>query len=273
MADDACTERMDGRADGRTERKGCEQSSGHADGAHQARTRGWAEQARTGPNTHKRADGQTSGRADWAVKGGRAAVGWTGRTGGRGVRRSGEQADRRTGGPAGGPGFKRPYSTRLGSLLGTQSACLVRVRVRRVPGSAVGSSTIPHQTPVLSARTHLPCLSASVLDVENGILLFRYKNGFTQGRWQRDAKSMASSSCTKGRGWRRGQEKAKSGGLRARRVPQPGAPCVPGMGAAAAAMVSSNGHEVCRIPPLRPLVATHFTRTALQIEGCKILAS
>ena len=47
----------------------------------------------------------------------------------------------------------------------------------------------------------------------------------------------------------------------------------PGWGAAAAAMVSSHGHEVCRIPPLRPLVATHFTRTTLQIEGCKILAS
>ena len=70
-----------------------------------------------------------------------------------------------------------------------------------------------------------------------------------------------------------GQEKAKSGGHGARRVPQPGAVCVPRMGAAAAAMVSSHGHEVCRIPPLRPLVATHFTRTALQIKGCKILAS
>ena len=162
---------------------------------------------------------------------------------------------------------------RLGSLLGAQSACLVRARVRRVLGSAVGSSTIPRQTPVLSARTPLPRLSASVLGAEKGILLFRYKNGFTQGRWQRDAKLTASSSCTKGRGWRQRQEKAKSGGLGARRVPQPRPACVPGMGAATAAMVSSHGHEVCRIPPLRPLVATHFTRTTLQIEGCKILAS
>ena len=114
-----------------------------------------------------------------------------------------------------------------------------------MPGSAVGFSTIPCQTPVHSARTHLPCLTASVLGAEKGILLFRYKNGFTQRRWQRDAKSTASSSCTKGRGWRRGQQKAKSGGLGARRVPQPGAAYVPGMGAAAAAMVSSHGH--CQI--------------------------
>ena len=140
-------------------------------------------------------------------------------------------------------------------------------------GSAVGSTTIPRQTPVLSTRTHLPRLSASVLGAEKDILLFNPKNGFTQGRWQRDAKSMASSSCTKGRGWRRGQEKAKSGGHGAQSVPQLGAACVPGMGAAAATMVSSHGHEVCRIPPLRPLMATHFTRIALQIEGCKILAS
>ena len=208
-------------------------------------------------------EGRTSGRADWAD--GQSGSPLVGRTGGR--------ADERTNGRASGPGFKRPHSTRLGSLLGTQSTCLVRARVRRVPGSAVGSSTIPRQTPVLSARTHLPRLSASVLGAEKGILLFRYKNGFIQGRWQRDAKSTASSSCTTGRGWRRGQEKAKSGGLGARRVPQPGAACVPGMGAAAAAMVSSQGHEVCRIPPLRLLVATHFTRIALQIEGCKILAS
>ena len=140
-------------------------------------------------------------------------------------------------------------------------------------GSVVGSSTTPRQTPVLSARTRLPRLSASVLGAEKGILFFSPKNGFTQGRWQRDAKSTASTSCTKGRGWRRGQEKPKSGGHGARRVPQPGPACVPGMGAVAAAMVSSHGHEVCRIPPLRSLVATHFTRTALQIEGCKILAS
>ena len=142
-----------------------------------------------------------------------------------------------------------------------------------MPGSVVGSSTTPRQTPVLSARTHLPRLSASMLGAEKGILFFSPKNGFTQGRWQRDAKSTASTSCTKGRGWRREQEKAKSGGHGARRVPQSELACVPRIGAAAAAMVSSQGHEVCRIPPLRPLVATHFTRTALQIEGCKILAS
>ena len=181
--------------------------------------------------------------------------------------------DEWTSGQAGGPGFKRPHSTRLGSLLGAQSACLVRARVHRVPGSVVGSSMIPRQTLVFSARTLLLRLSASVLGVEKGILLFRYTNGFTQGRWQRDAKSTVSTSCTKGGGWKRGQEKVKSGGLRARGVPQPGAACVPEMGAAAAAMVSSHGHEVCRIPPLLPLVATHFTRTALQIKGCKILAS
>ena len=85
----------------------------------------------------------------------------------------------RTGRRAGGLGFKRPHSTRLGSLLGAQSACLVRAQVRRVPESVVGSNTIPRQTPVLSAQTHLPRLSASVLGAENGILLFRYKNGFT----------------------------------------------------------------------------------------------
>ena len=172
----------------------------------------------------------------------------------------------------GGSGFKRTHSTRPTSLLGAQSACLIRARARRVPGSAVGSNTIPRQTSILSARTRLPRLSASVLGAEKGILLFS-KNGFTQGRWQRDAKSTASTSCTKGRGWRRGQEKAKSGGHGARHVPQPGPSCILGVGAVAATMVSSHGHEVYRIPPLQPLVATHFTRTTLQIEGCKILAS
>ena len=147
----------------------------HADGA---------QEARTGPSTCRRADGRTSGQA----------VGRTGGLGGRGL----HCADGRTGGRAGGPGFKRPHSTRPTSLLGTQSACLVRARVRRVLGSAVGSTTVPRQTPVLSARTHLPCLSANVLGVEKGILLFNPKNGFTQGRWQRDAKSTASSECTKG---------------------------------------------------------------------------
>ena len=291
------------RADGRTgTNEADERTGGRADGAERARTVGrmGAERVRTiertggrGPRgvdtrtdrrgvdgaqhvrTGGRANGRTSGRGDRRTgrSGPPLREQWVGRTGVLAVRRSSGWADKRTDGRAGGPGFKMPNSTRLGSLLGAQSACLVKARVRRVPGSALGSSTIPRQTPVLSAQTHLPCLSASVLGAKKGILLFRYKNGFTQGRWQRDAKSMASSLCTKGRGWRRGQEKAKSGGLGARHVAQPGAACIPGMGAAAAAMVSSHGHEVCRIPPLRTLVATHFIRTALQIEGCKILAS
>ena len=54
------------------------------------------------------------------------------------------------------------------------------------------------------------------------------KNGFNQGRWQRDAKLTASSSCTKGRGWRQGQEKAPSGRLGARRFPQPELLAYPG---------------------------------------------
>ena len=153
--------------------------------------------------------GRTSGQVD----GWMAADGADERTSGQADGRTGRKGCGRSSERAGGPGSKRPYSTRLDSLLGAQSACLVRARVRRVPGSAMGSSTIPRQTPVLRAWTHLPRLSASVLDVEKGILLFRYKNGFTQKRWQRDAKSTASTSCTKGRGWRRGQEKAKSGGL------------------------------------------------------------
>ena len=77
----------------------------------------------------------------------------------------------RTSGRVGGPGFKRPHSTRPISLLGAQFAYLIRARVRRVPGSAVGSSRIPHQTPVLSAWTYLPHLSASVLGAEKGIFL------------------------------------------------------------------------------------------------------
>ena len=177
-------------------------SGGRADGAERAWTVGRtrAERVRTvertggrGPRSADTRTGKrgadraqharTSGRADWAV--GASIVQTAGRADGR------TGADRRTsslpvgrmGERAGGPGFKRPHSTRLGSLLGAQSACLVRVRVRRVPGSAVGSNTIPRQTPVLSTRTHLPCLSASVLGAEKGILLFRYKNGFIQGRW------------------------------------------------------------------------------------------
>ena len=264
MANDTCTERMGGRggkaADGRADGGG-KGADSRADGRTGGRGADEAQHART------------SGRADRRIGRSGPEKPRSGGLGGRAYWQSARRADGRTSGRAGGPRFKRPHSTRLGSLLGAQSACLVKARVHRVPRSAVGSNTIPRRTPVLSARTHLPRLSASVLGAEKDILLFRYKNGFTQGRWQRDAKSMASSSCTKGRGWRRGQEKAKSGGLGARRVPQPRAACVPGMGAAAAAMVSSHGHEVCRIPPLRPLVATHFTRTTLQIEGCKILAS
>ena len=61
------------------------------------------------------------------------------------------------------------------SLLGAQSACLVRAQVRRVPGSVVESSRIPRQTLVLSAQTPLPCLSASVLGVEKGILLSAFR--------------------------------------------------------------------------------------------------
>ena len=57
------------------------------------------------------------------------------------------------------------------SLLGAKSACLVRTRLHRVLGSTVGSSRILSQTPILSTRTHLPRLSASVLGVEKGILL------------------------------------------------------------------------------------------------------
>ena len=85
--------------------------------------------------TGRWADKRSGGRADCAV---RASIA---RTAGR--------ADGRTGERAGGPGFKRPHSMRLGSLLGAQFACLVRARVRRVPGSVVVSSMIPRQTPVL----------------------------------------------------------------------------------------------------------------------------
>ena len=161
------------RADGRTgadEEVG--RTSGRADGAQEARTRGRAKEALMG---------------GLAVGAGRAAVWRTGRTGGLGVRWSGGRAVKRIGSPlvgrmggqAGGPWFKWPHSTRPISLLGAWSACLIRVQGRRVPGSAVGSSTIPRQTPVLSDQIHLPRLSASVLGALKGILLFRYKNGFT----------------------------------------------------------------------------------------------
>ena len=215
------TRRSGRQADKRMGEQGRKAANGRADGG--------------GKGADSRADGRTGGRAEEVWTGPRRrgqgparADGRTRRTGGLGGRADwGGRADERTSGRAGGPGFKRPHSTRLGSLLGAQSAYLIRARVRRVPGSAVGSSTISRQTPVLSARTHLPRLSASVLGAEKDILLFRYKNGFTQGRWQRDAKSTASSSCTKGRGCRRGQEEVKSGGLGARRVPQPGAAWYP----------------------------------------------
>ena len=135
-----------------------------ADGAQEAWTGGVADWAvgADGARTTGQADGRTNGlggRADWADK----------RTCLLAVRRSGGLADKRTGGRTGGPGFKRPHSTRLGSLLGAQSACLVRARVHRVLGSSVGSSTIPRQTPVLSTWTYLPRLSASVLGAEKGI--------------------------------------------------------------------------------------------------------
>ena len=155
-------ERAGGRADGRT--------SGRANGAERARTvrRTGAERAQT--------VGRMGGRADWAVGGGRDVVeqrGWSraekarsGRLGGRT-----DWVDSRTGGRGGGPGFKRPHSTRPISLLDAQSACLVRARVCGVLGSVEGSRRIPRQTPVLYTRTHLPRLSASVLDAEKGILL------------------------------------------------------------------------------------------------------
>ena len=137
----------------------------------------------------------------------------------------------------------------------------------------MGSRRILSQTPVLSARTYLPYLSASVLGAEKGILLSALKNGFNRWRWQRNAKSEASNPWSRVRGWRWGQEKAQLGGFRTQRFPQPGVACVLGMEAAASAMISSHGHEVRRVSPLQPLVATYFIQTTLQIQGCKILAS
>ena len=154
-----------GRADGRTGAdEAVGQTSGRANGAERRRT--GAERVRIVERT-----------------GGRGPQSADTRTGGRGADGAQEaRTGRSLGGRAGGPGFKRPHSTRPTSLLGAQSACLVRARARRVPGTAVGSSTTPRQTPILSARTRLPRLSASVLGAEKGILLFS-KNGFTQGRW------------------------------------------------------------------------------------------
>ena len=170
-------------------------------------------------------DGRTGGRGGKVTDS--RADGWTGpmrrgqadgRTGQSGAEEAWSSGldrlvDGRTGGQRGGPGFKRPHSTRPISLLGAQSACLVRARVCRLLGNAVGSRRILSQTPVLSAQAHLPRLSASVLGAEKDILLLAYKNGFNQGRWQRNTKSKASNPCTKGRGWRWEQEKAQSGGL------------------------------------------------------------
>ena len=191
------TGRTSSRADSRADGGGKDANSGadgqtgptrhgHADG----RTRcGWGPtKARTGGSWHGRAEeARTYGPRGRAGRGGLGQTRRTGartagrsdrRTGVLAVRRSGGLADGQTGGRASGPGFRRPHSTRPTSLLGAQSACLVRARARRVPGSAVGSSTTPRQTPVLSAQTRLPRLSASVLGAEKGILLFS-KNGFT----------------------------------------------------------------------------------------------
>ena len=108
MADDACMEWTGGRADGRTgadealgrtgaERvRTVEQTGGRGPQGADTRTgrRGTdgAQEALTGPNTRGWADGRMGGRADWAVEGGRAAVGRTGQTGRRGVRWSGGRA-------------------------------------------------------------------------------------------------------------------------------------------------------------------------------------
>ena len=128
------------------------------------------------------------GQADGRKRCGRGPAGTaerTGKLGSRGWKRrgradwadghTGSLADGRTSGRRGGPGFKRPHSTRPISLLGAQSACLVRARVHRVPESAVGSKRILNRTLVLSAWTHLPHLSASVLGAEKGILLLGNK--------------------------------------------------------------------------------------------------
>ena len=91
---------------GQTGERGGMGADGRANGAHKARTGGRAEEVRTGPSRRGRADGQTGrqaigrtgglgdrglhcadGKSDgWAVEGGRAAVGWTRRTGELAVR-------------------------------------------------------------------------------------------------------------------------------------------------------------------------------------------
>ena len=199
MADDACTERTGGRAlTTRSSGQANERTSGRGGKAADDRADRGGKDAdsgadgRTGPTKRGHPDGRKRrgrgpGGADRAkhIRTGGRADGRMGRLGGRGLHcadgGSGGQEDRQTGGRAGGPGFKRPHSTRPTSLLGAQFACLVRARVRRVLGSAVGSSTIPRQTPVLSARTHLPRLSASVLGVEKDILLSISKMDLSRG--------------------------------------------------------------------------------------------
>ena len=139
--------RTGGRADERMGRKGRGHSSRQAEGAYKARTGEWAD-GRTGQSgAEELRSGGLGKRADW---------------------QSSDRADGRTSGWAWV--YKTTFHEAI-SLLGAWSACLVRARVRRVLGSAMASSRIPRQTPVLSARTHLPRLSASVLGAEKGILL------------------------------------------------------------------------------------------------------
>ena len=212
VADNVCTEQTGGRAltrrSGGQGGKGADSRAngwkgptrhGHADGRkRRGRGRGGADWWTGG-----QAVGQMGGLGGqglhcterWVGRTGGQAVGRMGGVGGRGLHcadgesgglavwrtmsradwQSGGRVDRRTDGRGGGPGFKRPHSTRPISLLGAQSACLIRARVRKVPGSAVGSSRIPSQTPVLSAWTHLPSLSASVLGAEKGFLFSENK--------------------------------------------------------------------------------------------------
>ena len=168
--------RVDGRGWKGREHGGSVDFDGRVDGAHEA---------------------QTGGQADWAV--GASSMRTAGRTGGR--------TDRRGGGPT----FKRRALLHPISISHTQSACLVREQVCRVPGSAMGSKrmpTIKQSYYPKRAQTHLPCLSASVWGAEKGILLSGYKNGFNRWRWQRNTKSEASNPCSRGQGWRWGQEKA-----------------------------------------------------------------
>ena len=174
VADNACTEPTGGRggkgADGWADEGGKDADS-QADRRTGPMRRGQVE----GQKRRGRADGQTSGRVDGRTGRSGAEEPRSGGLDGRADSQFGGWVDGRMGGRACGPGFKRPHSTRPISLLGTQSACLVRARVRKVLGSAVGSSRISRQTPVLSARTHLSRLSASVLGAEKDILLSAFR--------------------------------------------------------------------------------------------------